>query len=378
MFEIYGGVLDEPGSFPHAPRKRPPIKEPKDPDGIWWCDGRHQWHTGDKLGDTAFLRLTRYDGSAKSKDPKGPVMLATGFGMSSHSFLAPTIETNLTEFLFDAGYDVWLFDYRAGIDLKSSGREFTIDDIAQVDWRIGVKKALEETGRDELQVFGHCVGSVSLQMAVLDGLQGVRSAVCAQFSVHPQTSLFNWAKSELRVGKMLDLLGVKVVAPDNVPSPPDAVLDLTLRALPIPRGERCGQAVCRWINAIYGCTHRHAQLNEDTHQALNQMFGVGNIESLQHLTLMMRRRLAVDHTGSTRYLAHPQRLSIPLMLLQGTHNYIFHPSGTLRTLRWLRHHNAGTEYRREVLRDYGHLDAIVGSNAARDVYPRIASFLDRT
>ena len=46
--------------------------------------------------------------------------MATGFGMSSHSFLASTIEQNLTEFLADQGYDIWLFDYRAGIDLPSS------------------------------------------------------------------------------------------------------------------------------------------------------------------------------------------------------------------------------------------------------------------
>src|SRR5207302_6987776 len=162
---IYGGVLDEPGSFPEAPRKPPPVREPKDPDGIWWCDGRHRWHSGDKLGKHAFLRLTRYDGSRKADGSgKGPVMLATGFGMSSPSFLAPTIVTNLTEFLFDRGYDVWLFDYRSGIDLPSSNKEFTIDDIARDDWRLAVKQVLELTGRDDVQAFGHCVGSVSLQM----------------------------------------------------------------------------------------------------------------------------------------------------------------------------------------------------------------------
>ena len=71
---------------------------PGDPDGIWWCDSRRQWHADDRLGDDAFLRLTRY----RAGD-KGPVMLATGFGMSSHSFLAPTIEQNLTEFLAACG-----------------------------------------------------------------------------------------------------------------------------------------------------------------------------------------------------------------------------------------------------------------------------------
>ena len=105
----------------------------------------------------------------------------------------------------------------------------------------------------------------------------------------------------------------------------------------MPAEEHCGQAVCRWINAIYGCTHRHAQLNDATHRALNEMFGFGNIDSLQHLSLMMRRGLAVTHTGGMDYFEHPERIAdTRLLLLQGSQNYIFHPVGSLKTLRWLR------------------------------------------
>jgi cholesterol oxidase len=373
MVQIYGGELDEAGAFPSTLRKTPGVREPRDPDGIWWCDGQQRWQSGDTLGGDAFLRLTRYQAG-----DKGPLMLATGFGMSSHSFLTPTIDKNLTEFLAERGYDVWLFDYRAGIDLPSARTEFTIDDIAQQDWPLAVQQVRDVTGRDDLQAFGHCVGSVSLQMAILHGLTGIRSAVCAQFPLHPATSVFNWVKSELRVGNVMDDLGVKVVAPDDRSSPPDALLDVLLRALPIPQEERCGQAVCRWVNAIYGCTHRHSQLNDATHDALNEMFGVGNVDSLRHLTLMMRKHLAVTHTGGKDYFQHPERMAdTRLLLLQGRDNYIFHPAGTLRTLRWLRHHNPHGHYERVVLPDYAHLDAIIGARAATEVYPRIAHFLDR-
>ena len=331
MVHVYGGVLDEVGAFPSAPRTAPPVREPADPDGIWWCDGSRQWHADDRLGDDAFLRLTRY----RAGD-KGPLIMATGFGMSSHSFLASTIEQNLTEFLADQGYDIWLFDYRAGIDLPSSRSEFTIDDIARVDWPTAVGKVLEVTGRDDLQAFGHCVGSGSLQMAILAGLQGIRTAVCAQFPLHPSTSVFNQVKSRLHTPGAFRALGVGGLAPDIRPSAPDELLDLGLRTLPMPAEEHCGQAVCRWINAIYGCTHRHAQLNDATHRALNEMFGFGNIDSLQHLSLMMRRGLAVTHTGGMDYFEHPERIAgTRLLLLQGSQNYIFHPVGSLKTLRWL-------------------------------------------
>ena len=372
IVHIYGGVLDEPGAFPSAPTTAPEVRAPRDPDGIWWCGSSdRQWHAGDTLGDDAFLRLTRY----RAGD-KGPLMLATGFGMSTHSFLTPTIETNLTEFLAGCGYDIWLFDYRAGIDLPSAGTEFTLDDIARDDWPTAVRKVLQETGRDDLQAFGHCVGSVSLQMAILGGLRGIRTAVCAQFPLHPTSSVFNMVKSQMHTADLLGTLGVGRVAPDNHLSPQDEMLDLAFRALPMPAEERCGQAVCRWINAVYGCTHRHAQLNEATHQAINEMFGFGNIESMEHLSLMLRKGHAVTHTGGMDYFDHPERMAgTRLLLLQGMHNYIFHPVGSFRTWRWLRSQNPHGDYQRKELPGYAHLDAIVGSRAAVDVYPLVTQFL---
>jgi cholesterol oxidase len=373
MVHVYGGVLDEPGAFPSAPRKAPAVREPREPDGIWWCDGGRRWHAGDSLGSDAFLRLTRY----RAGD-KGPLMLAGGFGMSSHSFLASTIEQNLTEFLAGCGYDVWLFDYRAGIDLPSAGTEFTIDDIAREDWPAAVRKVLDETGRDDLQAFGHCVGSVSLQMAILAGMRGVRTAVCAQFPVHPASSVFNMVKSQIRTADVLGTLGVDGLAPDTRPSLRDEMLDIALRALPMPAEEQCGQAVCRWINAVYGCTHRHAQLNEATHRAINDMFGFGNIDTMEHLSLMLRKGHAVTHSGGMDYFDHPERMAgTRLLLLQGMRNYIFHPVGSFRTWRWLRAQNPQGDYQRKELPGYAHLDAIVGARAATDVYPLIAEFLDR-
>ena len=374
MVHIYGGALDEPGAFPSAPRQAPAVREPKEPDGIWWCGSTSsEWHAGDQLGGDAFLRLTRY----RAGD-KGPVMLASGFGMSSHSFLASTIEQNLTEFLAAAGYDVWLFDYRAGIDLPSSGTEFTIDDIARTDWPVAVRKVREETGRDEVQAFGHCVGSVSLQMAILAGLQGIRTAVCAQFPLHPASSVFNMVKAQIHTADVIGSLGIDGLPPDTRPAFRDEVLDIAMRALPMPAEEHCGQAVCRWINAVYGCTHRHAQLNDATHQALNDMFGFGNIESMEHLSLMLRKGHAVTHSGGMDYFDHPERMAgTRLLLLQGMRNYIFHPVGSFRTWRWLRSQNPHGDYQRKELPGYAHLDAIVGARAAADVYPSIAEFLGR-
>ena len=91
----------------------------------------------------------------------------------------------------------------------------------------------------------------------------------------------------------------------------------------------------------------------------------------------MRGRAAVDASGADRYLRHPERLKLPLLLVQGECNDIFRPEGSLRTLEWLVAANGPERYERVVLPGYAHLDALIGENAARDVYPLLAAHLGR-
>ena len=63
--------------------------------------------------------------------------------------------------------------------------------------------------------------------------------------------------------------------------------------------------------------------------------------------------------------------------MQGEKNYIFRPAGSMRTLRWLQTANEPSLYERVVLPGYAHLDALIGRNAARDVFPTLTGHLDR-
>jgi cholesterol oxidase len=376
---VYGGPLDGVGHFPAGP----PVPVPPTGDGTRhlrlpaaeprWCDGDRGWHEGSALGHDAWLRLTRYEGGRR-----GPVLLAPGFGMSAMSFIGGTIDTNLTEHLVAKGYDVWLFDYRAGIDLPSSRTSFTLDDIATTDWPAAVAEVLRVTGASSVQAVGHCVGSASLMMALASGCApDVRSAVCMQFTLHPETSLLNRTKAALGVGPLLGRLGLDRVAPFTGGSVVRKLLDLGLRAVPMPVGERCAKPVCRWINAIYGCTHAHEQLNDATHERLDDMFGVGNLRALDHLAVIMKARQVVAADGADSYVGHPERLRLPILLVQGERNQIFRPEGSLRTLRWLQEANDPALYERVVLPGYAHLDALIGRDAAADVFPVVSGHLDR-
>ena len=380
IWPFYGGALNELGRFPVSPPStamRPrPRRRSGDDEVVLLCDPAGQWHVSEDVPD-ACSRLIRYRGG-----DKGPVMLASGFAMSATSMLTPTIHPNLVELLLDKGYDVWLFDYRAGIDLPSADTQFTVDDIAYLDWPRAVDEVLRVTGAGSVQVFGHCVGSVSLLMALLDGENGmqgkVRSAVCAQFSLHPTTSKLKILESDLHVGNLLEAVNQQLLHPDTQRTAGNVVLDLALHAVPLPPGEACELPVCRWINAIFGLTHRHAQLDDPTHKALPDMFGVANIRCLEHLGLMMQKGRAVDAHGRDRYLQRPDLLrDVPIHFLAGECNYIFHPEGTEKTLAWLKRHNGPQNYTLRVLPDYAHLDALIGRDVAHDVFPDIVEHLDR-
>jgi cholesterol oxidase len=376
LWPFYGGSLDEPARFPSPPPAPPPLPTPNGVEAaaVRWCDPTGTWH--DHLVPGACSRLIRYRGG-----DKGPVMLAPGFAMSATSYALETNSPNLVGYLLDHHFDVWLFDYRAGIDLPSAWSKGTIDQIAAIDWPRAIDEVRRITGCADVQAFGHCVGSVSLLMALLGGAQGVRSAMCAQFTVHPVTSTLNRVKARLNLGAAMADVGIARLRPDSAPGLADMALDLTLRPVPLPHGERCGLAVCRWINAIYGCTHVHDQLDEATHQQIANLFGVGNLDGLRHLVLMLQRGVAVDASGLDRYLPHVGRLDLPIHFVAGVRNHIFHPHGTERTLDWLRQAHgadaAARNYSVTFLDDYGHLDALIGRDAATEVFPGIVDQLDR-
>src|SRR6202011_6291484 len=62
--------------------------------------------------DGVEIRLARYRGGSK-----GPVMVVHGAGVWSGMFLLPTVDENFTQYLVKNGYDGWLLDWRASVQL---------------------------------------------------------------------------------------------------------------------------------------------------------------------------------------------------------------------------------------------------------------------
>jgi len=194
IFDLYGGVFARPTVFnPSAPpRKKRPLRT-SDPEV-------HYFNTEDNVR----LRLTRYQGGTK-----GPVILAHGLGVSSLAFSTDLIDTNMTEFLFAHGYDVWLLDYRSSIELRYAATPYTADDVAVYDWPAAVKTVLRLTGAPSVQAVVHCYGAITFNMAMCAGLQGVRSAVCSQVGAHLAVIPLNRIKAGIYLDEFIGKLGVK-------------------------------------------------------------------------------------------------------------------------------------------------------------------------
>jgi cholesterol oxidase len=355
----------------------PDRKPAPSPDLTHYCHGhdRPEWNEED--GDDVWLRLARFRPPDDDKYLKGPVVLAPGMLMSTAAFAATTIEKNLLEYLLEHSYEVWLFDWRGSTDLASARSNFTLDDVAREDWPTAVDHVCQIANVKQVQAIGHCMGSLTLQMAILAGYKKIGSAVCSQVTVHPVAPFFSRWKSNHHVGPWLQRIGFRTIQPETAPDLLDRVIDLFVRLNPfMPRDERCTLGVCRWITALLGPTHHHAQLNLATHREIVKWFGVGDLTALDHISLMISMQRAVDAHGEDVYLPHVKRMKLPILFLAGGYNRIFLPESSKRTMEWLVAHNGPALYERAFLPDYAHLDGFVGRNADKDVYPIIVQHLD--
>ncbi|MGB6165025.1 MAG: alpha/beta fold hydrolase [Pseudonocardiaceae bacterium] len=369
LFDVYGGVVRPLKRFDVAapPRKKRPLRV---------CAPEiHPFITDDGVA----LRLTRYwDGPHNS--PKGPVILVHGLGVSSRIFSIDTIETNLLEFLYAHGYDVWLLDFRASIELPASAQRFSADDIARYDYPAAVAMVRAVTASPSVQMVVHCYGSTTFFMAMLAGLEGVRSVVSSQVATHLVCPPMTRIKSGLHLPTFLERLGVESLTAytDTHADWLSRLYDRSLEVFAEREEEQCTNPVCHRITFMYSLLYEHRQLNSLTHDSLHEMFGIASSRELEHLALMVRAGGLRSVDAEDIYLPHLERLAIPITFIHGAENSCFLPESTATTMNLLCQRNGAHLYRRHVIPGYGHIDCIFGKHAARDVYPLILEHLETT
>lgn len=329
-------------------------------------------------GDGFPLELHHFESSVAAP-PRDVVLLVHGAGVRANIFNAPVAQT-LPEQLSLAGYDVWLLNWRASIDLPPN--PWTLDDAAIHDYPAAISKLKELTGADTFKAVIHCQGSTSFMMSIVSGLlpeiSMVVSNAVALHPVVPKLARFKSFVATKAASAMFDYLNPQWGY--GAPNLRAKAIDWWVRAT----HHECRNSVCKHSSFTYGAGFptlwAHENLNDQTHEWIKGEFA--------HVPLtffrQMRRCIVNGHLVSTgkydqlpvSFVEDKPRTEARFLFLGGQNNHCFVPECMERTYDFFDRYFPGKHMFQE-LAGYGHLDVFIGNQAATDVFPLIIDELGR-
>ncbi|WP_449373131.1 alpha/beta fold hydrolase [Arthrobacter psychrolactophilus] len=323
------------------------------------------------------LTLIHVTSPKVAASPRGPVLLVHGAGVRAELFRPPLPRT-LVDVLLDDGWDVWMLNWRASIDLRPV--PWTLDDAAAYDHPAAVRHVLAASGASSLAAFVHCQGSTSFTMAAVAGLlPGVRTVVSNAVSLHVDIPAF----SKVKITKMLPLVGA--FTPSLSPRwgyKSYGYFSRILRATVRATHWECDNTVCKMVSFTYGSGRpalwSHENLDDATHEWIKGEFAGAPLTFFRQMAQSAQAGHLVP-TGTvpllpTSLVAAAPQTDARFVFLAGEDNRCFLPSSQQRSFEFFAGHRPGRDAL-HLIPGYGHLDVIFGKNAWRDTYPLIAKEL---
>lgn len=329
-----------------------------------------------RAGDGFALNLIHVNGPTPPY--KGPVLLIHGSSVRANIFRAP-IETNVVDFLIAQGYDVWLENWRASIDLRLTS--WYLDDAAVYDHPYAVRKVLELTGAESLKAVVHCQGSTSFFIGLLAGLMPkVTTVVSNSVSTHPVVPFA--AKLKLNLATpLVNLVTDRLDAQWSLHAP--TLPAKAIAAVTALTHHECNNPVCKMSSFMNGVGFpvmwAHSNLNDATHAWLTREFAQVPLSFYRQMTRSVNAGHLIAMGGHKELpetvVSEPPRTQARVGFITGGDNRCFLPQSQRRA------HAALSEYRPDyhtlrIIPGYGHLDVFMGKNASRDVFPVILEELE--
>jgi pimeloyl-ACP methyl ester carboxylesterase len=310
---------------------------------------------------------------------RGPVLLVHGAGVRANVFRAP-VQTNLVDALLDRGYDVWLENWRASIDVEPN--PWTLDRAAVYDHPAAVETVLGATGATELKAIVHCQGSTSFTMSAVAGLvPQVTTIVSNAVSLHPVIP--SWATIKIKYLAPLVARLTDYVNPRWGDEAPTVLAKVMAEVVRLWHHE-CSNDVCKMVSFTYGsgspALWRHENLNDPTHEWLRSEFGFVPLTFFHQMAACVRAKHLVSIEGfpdlPRSFVGQPPKTDARFALFTGSRNECFLPDSQRRSFRYLDGLRPGYHTLHE-LPTYSHLDVFMGKNASRDVFPTMLAELER-
>ena len=311
---------------------------------------------------------------------KGPVVLVHGAGVRANLFRAP-VETNLVDYLIERGYDVWLENWRASIDLPFN--RWTLDQAAVYDHPAAVETITERTGARSVKAVIHCQGSTSFMMSAVSGLLPQVSVIVSN-AVSLHTVIPAWASFKMQVSVPLLRRMTQYLDPQWGIEAPTLLAKGIVEVVRSTHHE-CNNLVCKMVSFTYGAGFpalwSHANLNDETHAWLRQEFAKVPLTFFDQMIRCVNRGHLVPVDGLKELpddLLHgPPQTDARFAFFAGLNNLCFLPESQERTFEWFNDH-AANRHTLHLLPNYGHLDVFMGKNASRDTFPAIYAELEKT
>ncbi|GKZ48512.1 hypothetical protein AbraIFM66951_000584 [Aspergillus brasiliensis] len=337
--------------------------------------------------DGVTVRLEEYEpllstGEAiKSQGPGSqPVLFIPGVtGNAAHStFALPYLRCNMIEYFTAHGCRCYVLTPRWGSSNVKTSAQCTV-----YDCRLDIAAALQHILDHHTQkpyVIAHCQGSAALAMGLLDGtINRTHILGITANAVFMTQVLAYWNSLKAATPALIRLY--ELISGTHYPiGSPDGnkfihkILDILLRFYPVEhRRDICTSTHCHRTTFAFGLCWNHNNLNANTHDNVGQFFADTHTKLLEHVTRMGTYGACMDN--ELRPLLTDQNLcnlqGIPILFVSGMVNEVFKPESTLRDYEMLRRRFGEQLYRRFLVEGYGHLDPVIGKNAAEDVYWRV-------
>ncbi len=313
--------------------------------------------------------------------PKGPVLLVHGAGVRANIFMPP-VTTTVVDYLSDNGYDVWLENWRASIDLVPN--RWTLDAAAINDHPAAVALVCARTGQSRIKAIIHCQGSTSFMLSAVAGLLPQISVIVSNaVSLHPIVP----AWSRFKLDWMVPL--VRPLAPYMNPRWglwQRGAISSIITGIVNRTHHECANPVCKQVSFVYGSGRpalwSHENLNGDTHGWwLDREFAWVPLSFFEQMARCVDAghlcRVSGDDRLPETVVAEPPRTDARIAFLAGADNLCFLPESQQRSFAYVDKLRPGV-HSLHILPGYGHLDVFIGQNAARDVFPVILQELERS
>ena len=309
---------------------------------------------------------------------KGPVLLVHGSGVSANIFRPPTSHT-LVDTLVDAGYDVWLENWRASIALPPN--KWTLDQAAIFDHPYAVRHVVKETGQERIKAIVHCQGSTSFMLGAIAGLMPqVTTIVSNAVSLHPIIPTLSAMKVRF-VGAFsyfIDYMNPQWGL--HAPTVPAKLIDALVRLT----HHECSNPVCKHVSFTYGAGFpslwRHENLTDEVHEWIKGEFAACPMTFFLQMGRSVRagRIVAVDGRSELPpdVLARPPETDARIAFVAGADNQCFLPESQRRSFEYFDKLRPNF-HSLHVFPKYSHLDPVIGKDAPRDIFPTLVRELDR-